>query len=191
MPRTAPRRGRPPKSEGVDTRERLLDAAADVCAEHGFDGATLQQIARRAGVTATAVYNHFDSREALLYAVGVRSLRQMTAAVEAVAPSTFQAVAMAYLRPDMAAPRRLLADLHVASRRDPTLAALLDEWHASVARDLATLLADDPAPLATVKAFFLLLLGLCHLEELDAVDADPAVVAQRVGLMVDGLRRPG
>jgi AcrR family transcriptional regulator len=188
MSRTAPRRGRPLKSGGIDTRERLLDAAADVCAEHGFDGATLQEIARRAGVTATAVYNHFDSREALLYAVGLRSLRRMTVAVEATAPSTFQAVAMAYLQPDMAVPRRLLADLHVASRRDPKLAALLHDWHATVADDLAGLHVGDPEPLATVKALFLLLLGLCHLEELDAVDADPALVAERVALMVDGLR---
>lgn len=188
MSRTAPRRGRPPKSLGVGTRERLLDAAADVCAEQGFDGATLQEIARRAGITATAVYNHFESREALLYAVGLRSLRQMTVAVEATAPSTFEAVAMAYLRPDMATPRRLLADLHVASRRDPELAALLDDWHAAVADHLAGLLVGDPAPLATVKALFLLLLGLCHLEELDAVEADPALVAERVAHMVDGLR---
>ena len=189
MVAAAPRRGRPPKSDGAETRARLIEAAAGACADHGFDGATLQEIARRAGVTATAVYNHFDSREDLLYAAGVRSLRRMTEAGRASGgPSNFQSVAAAYLRPDMAEPRRLLAELHLASRRDPALARLLDDWHASVARDLAALLEGDPEPLATVKALFLVLLGLCHLEELDAVQADPEALGERVGAMVEALR---
>ena len=186
----APRRGRPPRSDGADTRQRLLDAAVSACADHGFDGATLHEVARRAGLTATAVYNHFDSREALLYAAGVQSLRRITDAVEGTGASSFQAVAAGYLRPDMADARRLLAELHLASRRDPALATLLEGWHASVADDLAALLDDDPEPLATVKALFLVLLGLCHLEELDAVDADPAAVTERIGLMVERLRQP-
>lgn len=189
MATPAPRRGRPPKSDGADTRDRLLDAAAGACADDGFDGATLQEIARRAGVTATAVYNHFESREALLYAAGVRGLRRMTVAVQGTGPNSFQEVAAAYLRPDMAEPRRLLAELHLASRRDAALARLLEEWHASAAEDLAGLLRDDPQPLATVKALFLVLLGLCHLEDLDAVDADLDAVSERVGSMVEALRQ--
>lgn len=185
-----PRRGRPPKSAGAETRRRLIAAAADVGADVGFDAATLQEIARRAGVTATAVYNHFESREALLYAAGVRSLRQLTEAVQGTGVDSFRSVAAAYLRPDMAGARRLLAELHLASRRDPALAALLEDWHASAAADLAGLLEDDPDPLATVKALFLVLLGLCHLEELAAVQADPAAVARRVELMVEQLRTP-
>jgi len=188
---TAPRRGRPPKSESADTRDRLLAAAASACADQGFDGATLQEIARRAGVTATAIYNHFESREALLYAAGVRSLARMTEAVQGTGPSDFRSVAAAYLRPDMAEARRLLAELHLASRRDPSLAGLLADWHAAVATDLAALLEGDSEPLATVKALFLVLLGLCHLEELDAVEADPEALGQRVATMVEALRHHG
>src|SRR3954452_22950934 len=70
------RRGRPPNSDGQETAARLLDAAAAACAESGFDGATLNEIARRAGVTAAAIYNHYDSREDLLYAAGVRALER-------------------------------------------------------------------------------------------------------------------
>lgn len=187
----SPRRGRPPKSDSADTRDRLLAAAASACADQGFDGATLQEIAHRAGVTATAIYNHFESREALLYAAGVRALRRMTEAVQGTGPSDFRSVAAAYLRPDMAEARRLLAELHLASRRDPTLAALLEDWHTSVANDLAALLGEDPDPLATVKALFLVLLGLCHLEDLDAVEADPASLARRIDVMVEALRPAG
>jgi AcrR family transcriptional regulator len=189
MATTGTRRGRPPKSAGRATRDRLLDAASSACADHGFDGATLQEIARRAGVTTTAVYNHFDSREDLLYAAGVRGLQRMTEAVEpAPAPPGLRGIAVAYLQPDMAETRRLLAELHLASRRDARLADLLRDWHAGVAADLAQgLPPSDAAPAATVKALFLLLLGLCHLEDLAGVNADPDAVRDRVALMVDGL----
>jgi AcrR family transcriptional regulator len=174
-----------------DTAALLLDAASSACAEQGFDGATLAEIARRAGVTAAAVYNHFDSREHLLYAAGRRGLQRMTEAAGAeprAETSALRAVAAAYLRPDMAETRRLLAELHLASRRDRGLAELLGEWHTAVAADLVGLLpADDPSPEATVKALFLLLLGLCHLEDLDAVAADPDALRDRVGTLVDVL----
>ena len=185
------RRGRPPKSDGVDNRDRLIEAAAAACADHGFDGATLNEIARRAGVTATAVYNHFDDRQALLYAAGVRSLRLMTDAVQGPGANTFQEVVVAYLRPEMAQARRVLAELHLASHRDPVLAEMLGDWQSRSAAGLARLLPDDPDPVATVKSLFLVLLGLCHLEDLGAVDADPDAVAARVGQMVETLRSAG
>ena len=53
--------GRPPKIDehGTPTRERLLRAAVEACVEFGYDGATLADIARRAGVSTPAVYSHF------------------------------------------------------------------------------------------------------------------------------------
>ena len=36
---------------GTPTRERLIRAAVEACVEHGYDGATLSDIARRAGVS--------------------------------------------------------------------------------------------------------------------------------------------
>lgn len=181
----APRRGRPPNSEGADTRKRLLDAAAEVCVDVGFQAATLQMVAKRAGVTATAVYNYFDSRESLLHAVGVRSLRTLTDAVEPSGPEPFQAIAAAYLQPEMDGVRRLLVELHLAARRDEKLAQLLGDWHRSAAEDLAGWIpAGTGDPVATVKALFLVLLGLCHLEDLSAIEADPAAVAERIRMVV-------
>lgn len=187
-PSSPPRRGRPPNSEGADTRERLLDAAAEVCIDVGFQAATLQMMAKRAGVTATAVYNYFDSREALLHAVGVRSLRTLTKAVEATGSEPFQAIATAYLQPEMDGVRRLLAELHLAARRDEKLATLLGDWHHNAALELAGWIPGDPDnAVATVKALFLVLLGLCHLEDLSSIDADPAEVAQQIRVMVAAL----
>ena len=180
---TSARRGRPPNSAGAFTADRLVNAAAEVCAELGFDGATLTQIAARAGVTPAAIYNHFDSREALLYAAGVRGLRLITAAAEG---TSAHAIAAAYLRPELRQTRRLIAELHIAGGRDPQLAALLAQWHRRWAKVWVSLLpADDPQPQATVKAFFLVLLGLCHFDDVAAVKASPAKVAARVELLVD------
>ena len=183
------RRGRPPNSDGQETASRLLDAATAACAEYGFDGATLSEIASRAGVTAAAIYNHFESREDLLYAAGVRALERVTDLVPPDAGAdAAKIIAAAYLRPELKETRRLLAELHVASARDRHLAQLLSSWHRSWAQALKTVLpADDPSPDATVKALFLLLLGLCHFDDVSAVRATQADVVDRVEHVVDAL----
>ena len=186
---TKARRGRPPNSDGQETAARLLDAAASACAEHGFDGATMNEIARRAGVTAAAIYNHFDSREELLYAAGVRSLQRVTDVVPPGAGSeAARLIAAAYLHPDLKQTRRLLAELHLAGGRDARLAALLGSWHKTWAEALRAVLPDDdPSPGATAKALFLLLLGLCHLDDIESVRAPASQVAERVDRLVDAL----
>jgi AcrR family transcriptional regulator len=49
-------------------RARLFAALASLMAESGFDSVSLADIAARAGVGRTAVYNHFPDKEALLLA---------------------------------------------------------------------------------------------------------------------------
>jgi AcrR family transcriptional regulator len=53
----------------AQTRVRLLHAAADVYAQRGFGGATLDEVAAQAGLTKGAVYDHFGSKENLLLAL--------------------------------------------------------------------------------------------------------------------------
>ncbi len=48
------------------TREKLLDAAADAFAEHGFEGASIDDIAARAGFTRGAFYSNFADKTELL-----------------------------------------------------------------------------------------------------------------------------
>ena len=50
------------------TRDRLLDAAAEVFAEKGYDRAGVQEIARRAGLTTGAIYGRFTGKAELLQA---------------------------------------------------------------------------------------------------------------------------
>lgn len=70
------------------TRERLLDAAADVFARRGFHAATLDEIAERAGLTKGAVYSNFDSKDDLIVALlEARLDPQFTGIVTSVDPA--------------------------------------------------------------------------------------------------------
>lgn len=51
------------------TRHRLLAAAAEVFAERGIHGATVEEIAERAGFTRGAFYSNFGAKEDLIVAL--------------------------------------------------------------------------------------------------------------------------
>jgi AcrR family transcriptional regulator len=61
---TPPPAGAPMRADARRNRERLLAAAAAAFAEHGAD-ASLEDIARRAGVGIGTLYRHFPTRLAL------------------------------------------------------------------------------------------------------------------------------
>ncbi|MGB3893394.1 MAG: TetR family transcriptional regulator [Mycolicibacter algericus] len=58
------------------TRNLLLDAAEEVFARRGFDGAALEDIADAAGYTRGAIYSHFGSKAELFLAVIERQRQQ-------------------------------------------------------------------------------------------------------------------
>lgn len=61
------------------TRERLLEAAAEVFAEHGYEAATVREICRRAGANVAAVNYHFGGKE-MLYASMLKHFMAVCAA---------------------------------------------------------------------------------------------------------------
>lgn len=58
-----------PRPADPHLRERLITVATDEFAEQGYQGATLDGIAARAGVTKGGLYFHFAGKEALFFAV--------------------------------------------------------------------------------------------------------------------------
>lgn len=50
----------------MDTRKRILTAALDAYAQHGFRGATTRQVAAIAGVNEVTIFRIFGSKQALL-----------------------------------------------------------------------------------------------------------------------------
>ena len=110
----------------IDTRQRLLDAAAEVFAERGYEGATLADIARRAGFTTGAIYSRFRDKAELLLAVVERILASLQeAAVEAATGEDLGALSSRFTDAESASMRALVLEAHVAARRNPAVGEVL------------------------------------------------------------------
>lgn len=59
----------PPSAGSLATPDALLDAAQELFAERGYDGASIRAITERADANLGAVTYHFGSKEALYHAV--------------------------------------------------------------------------------------------------------------------------
>ena len=77
----------------------LRAAARAILDEAGPDVVGLRETARRVGVSATAAYRHFASKEDLLASVAAEGFRELTAALEAAAsgPDPLTGLGLAYV----------------------------------------------------------------------------------------------
>jgi AcrR family transcriptional regulator len=67
---TAPSRPRPTRAEKNEaTTAALLGAAAEAFAEHGFEAATMEEIAERVGLSKGALYYRYKTKEDLFLAL--------------------------------------------------------------------------------------------------------------------------
>ncbi|HET6835799.1 MAG TPA: helix-turn-helix domain-containing protein, partial [Acidimicrobiales bacterium] len=57
-----------PTASDASVRARLVTAAAEVFAERGYEGARVQEIVRRAGLSTGAIYTNFRNKADLLLA---------------------------------------------------------------------------------------------------------------------------
>ena len=69
----------PVHQRGEDTRGRILEAALELFAASGFEGASTRTIAERAGVNLPAIQYLFGSKEGLYRAVVEQFSQQMQA----------------------------------------------------------------------------------------------------------------
>lgn len=65
-----------------DLRKTLLDAAVKHIEREGTEGLSLRALAREAGVSPTAPYRHFDSRQALLAALATEGFHELGSRME-------------------------------------------------------------------------------------------------------------
>lgn len=70
------------KTGQQNRRESLLQAAIEVFSERGYQGATMEEIARRAGVAKGTPYLHFSDKADLFYAVFERWVADILKASE-------------------------------------------------------------------------------------------------------------
>ena len=73
-----------PRKDAERNREKLVEAGREVFAEQGPD-ASLEEVARRAGVGIGTLYRHFPTREALVEVIFEEHVGQVHAAAEAAA----------------------------------------------------------------------------------------------------------
>ncbi len=151
--------------ETPETRQRLLEAAGAVFAEHGFRAATVREICERARANVAAVNYHFGDKEAL-YSMAIR--HWLGAAIQKYPPD-------GGLGPEAPAEARLRAFVR------SFLFRILDEgrpaWHGRLmAREMA-----DPTPAMdeVIAEFIQPLMKLLHgiVRDLLGPGADDEVVA--------------
>ncbi|MES0090488.1 helix-turn-helix domain-containing protein [Mesorhizobium sp. M0030] len=75
---------RPLRADAQRNRDRLVEVAAAAFAEHGVD-ASLEEIARQAGVGIGTLYRHFPTREHLVEVVYRREVEALCAAADDLA----------------------------------------------------------------------------------------------------------
>lgn len=67
---TVQHNGRIPRQpRAFATRQNIIDAGVELFADHGYGETSLGDITGRAGVTTGAFYHHFESKEALAWAI--------------------------------------------------------------------------------------------------------------------------
>lgn len=66
-----------------DRRERIVEAAADLMARHGYQGVNLTDIGAAAGIVGSGIYRHFDSKNAILVELLDRVVDRLLVGAEA------------------------------------------------------------------------------------------------------------
>lgn len=195
----------------AQTRERLLTAARTVFAEHGVEGASVEEICEAAGFTRGAFYSNFSSRSDLVLALIRQGISlQLAAAQSAIEtmkaagnldPEELIAITLSALtgfQPDVATDRQnVITDralmLHAA--RDPELRAAYLSFVDTCSTQVAELITDslDHAGLQLTvplsAAVQLLVATHDHLQTLGLFDptrADPALI----GTLLTAITRP-
>ncbi len=73
MTSTDPPAGRRRRAHGEASREKILDAAAEIAGERGYEGTSISLISERSGLPASSIYWHFSNKDELIAAVIDRS----------------------------------------------------------------------------------------------------------------------
>jgi AcrR family transcriptional regulator len=134
------------------TREAIVDAAAALFAERGFDSVSVLQIAERAGVVEKTVFNHFPVKEGLVFEADPPMRSALLEAVRhrpagesvAAAAGSFLVAAISQLGSPAAA--QGVAEMARIVRGSRTLQAREREILGALTDSLAAQIADETRP---------------------------------------------
>jgi AcrR family transcriptional regulator len=155
------------------TRSRLLDAAAEVFCERGYEGTTVAEVARRAGLTTGAIYANFRDKAELLLQTIERDTADVVGDMEAARNAGVSAADRLLLmaRRMAAEPdnqeRLLFVEMFAAARRDSGVGRRVAETLAAMESELTRMIERarndgdvDPEWDAATLAHFCLALGV-------------------------------
>ncbi|OQR61632.1 TetR family transcriptional regulator [Streptomyces maremycinicus] len=70
------------RANGVESRQRILDATVEIAGERGYEGTSIKAVSAKCGLPASSIYWHFKDKDDLIAAVIERSFETWLAAVE-------------------------------------------------------------------------------------------------------------
>ncbi len=149
---TKPIRPTPPE-EDSRTAE-ILESVKETFAAKGFDGASMQDLARGAGMSAGNFYRYFQSKNAIIEAMIEREMDHVTAKFAAVieAPDPLEALremVLWKLSHGDQCEGTIWAEIELMAARRPEIAELFDRMEARVIENLVAVfghIAGLPAP---------------------------------------------
>lgn len=109
------------RARGRESRQKILEAAARVAGERGYDGATIARVSKESGLPASSIYWHFADKDALLAAVVEASfelwLGRVSLAIGATAAEKVRALSESVARAFRESPDFLRLGLMLALER--------------------------------------------------------------------------
>ncbi|APU21652.1 TetR/AcrR family transcriptional regulator [Actinoalloteichus sp. GBA129-24] len=184
----------PLRADARRNRERVLEAADAVFSEVG-PAASTEEVARRAGVAIGTVFRHFPTKEALIEAVAIGRLTQLTAEAErlsdtADADAAFRTFFHRWI--ELSATKHQFATALAHSGTDvqqitSTHPGVVQQLHQAVAGLLARAQQDGSLrPDLSTSDVVALMVGASHAHE--HIGPDPTQRAHLLSVIFDGLR---
>ena len=135
-----------PETRGDQRAEEILDIVRAVFSEKGFDGASMQDLARAAGMSAGNFYRYFPSKAALVAALVDRDLSDVEGMFRSVtsAPDPIAALHRAFeqrVRDDCAGDASLWSEIMAAAPRRPEIAETLVRMERTVVDRISRVIA--------------------------------------------------
>jgi AcrR family transcriptional regulator len=140
---------------GGPTRQRLIDVAIELFKRHSVAGTSLQMISDELGLTKSAIYHHFRTRDELLSAVIEPLISEVARLVEAAEAMRSPRARADHMLTGFAALAASNRELVALLSGDPGVTDLLrmrTEWAAVVERQMALLADLEPGLGGQVKA---------------------------------------
>jgi AcrR family transcriptional regulator len=75
------------RAANIDLPARVLKEAEKVVVSSGYQGINMRSLANKVGVSATAIYHYFESKEVIIRQIRIRAAEKLNARIRGIDPS--------------------------------------------------------------------------------------------------------